>query len=88
MKLITNAVIVNEGQQKKGSVLICKAKIAAIYFGEAPSEIPSECEIIDAAGKYLLPRVIDDHVHFREPGLTHKGDIYSETRAAVAGGVT
>ena len=45
-------------------------------------------DIIDAKGKYLLPGVIDDHVHFREPGLTHKADIYSESKAAVAGGIT
>ena len=50
--------------------------------------IPSAANIIDATGLLLIPGVIDDQVHFREPGLTHKGDIYSESRAAVAGGVT
>jgi dihydroorotase len=90
MQLITNAIIVNEGRQQKGSVLIFDGKIEGIFAdGELPQKIQSECrEIIDAQDKYLLPGVIDTHVHFREPGLTHKGDIYSESRAAVAGGVT
>jgi len=83
-QLITNAIIVNEGRLLKGNVLIREGKIASIYSDEAPSD----AFVIDAAGKYLLPGVIDSHVHFREPGLTHKGDIYSESRAAVAGGVT
>ena len=48
----------------------------------------SSCKIIDAEGSYLIPGAIDDQVHFREPGLTHKGDIASESRAAVAGGIT
>ncbi|MDR1171847.1 MAG: dihydroorotase [Bacteroidales bacterium] len=85
---ITNAVMVNEGQQQKGSVLVREGKIAGIYTGEAPAEALAGSELIDAGGKYLLPGVIDDQVHFREPGLTCKGDIYSEARAAVAGGVT
>ena len=88
MKLITNAVIVNEGRQLKGNVLIREGRIANIQANGATAEIPSGCEIIDACGKYLIPGVIDSHVHFREPGLTHKGDIFSETRAAVAGGVS
>jgi len=83
-QLITNAIIVNEGRLLKGNVLIREGKIAGIYSDEAPSD----AFVIDAAVKYLLPGVIDSHVHFREPGLTHKGDIYSESRAAVAGGVT
>jgi dihydroorotase len=87
-QLITSAVIVNEGRQQKGSVLIREGRIAAVYAGETPEETPEDCVIIDAHGRYLLPGVIDGHVHFREPGLTHKGDIYSESRAAVAGGVT
>ncbi|MDR1156248.1 MAG: dihydroorotase [Bacteroidales bacterium] len=85
---IINAVMVNEGQQQKGSVLVRGGKIAAIHAGEAPAEALAGSEVIDAGGKYLLPGVIDDQVHFREPGLTCKGDIYSEARAAVAGGVT
>ena len=89
-QLITNAIIVNEGRQQKGSVLIVDEKIDEIFTnGELPQKILSECQsIIDAQKKYLLPGVIDAHVHFREPGLTHKGDIYSESHAAVAGGVT
>jgi len=87
-QLITNAIIVNEGRQQKGNVLICDGRIAGIYTGEAPPKATAGSELIDAGGKYLLPGIIDDQVHFRDPGLTHKGDIYSESRAAVAGGVT
>jgi len=87
-QLITNAVIVNEGQKKKGNILIREGRIAGIYAKEIPAFAFDGCEVIDADGKYLLPGVIDDHVHFREPGLTHKGDMYSESRAAVAGGIT
>jgi len=87
-QLITNAVIVNEGRQQKGSLLIREGKIAGIFAGEAPAEVLADSVVVDAGGKYLLPGVIDDQVHFREPGLTHKGDIYSESRAAVAGGIT
>ena len=84
---IHNARIVNEGRTYAGSVLIAGDKIAAIHEGASP--IPDDADIvIDASGKYLLPGVIDDQVHFREPGLTYKGDIESESRAAVAGGVT
>lgn len=83
--LIKNAHIVNENKIFKGDVLIQDDIIAKIG-----SNLPEENAdvIIDAEGKYLLPGVIDDQVHFREPGLTHKGDIESESRAAVAGGVT
>ena len=87
-QLITNAIIVNEGRQQKGAVLICEGRIAGIFTGETPLEAPAGCKIIDAGGKYLLPGVIDDHVHFREPGLTGKGDMSSESHAAVSGGVT
>ena len=84
---IHNARIVNEGRTYAGSVLIAGDKIAAVHEGASP--IPDDADIvIDASGKYLLPGVIDDQVHFREPGLTYKGDIESESRAAVAGGVT
>lgn len=83
--LITNANIVNEGRIFCGNILIEGEVIAKI----SESEIKTSAEkIIDAKGKYLLPGVIDDQVHFREPGLTHKGDIYTESRAGVAGGVT
>ena len=86
---IKNADIVNEGEIFRGSVLIENGKIKTILKGEIPFNFfKDDYKIIDATGKYLLPGVIDDHVHFREPGLTHKADIYSESKAAVAGGVT
>ena len=84
--LIKNATIVNEGRTFRGAVLIEQDKIAAVYEGEVESV--EGAEVVDATGKLLLPGAIDDQVHFREPGLTHKGDIASESRAAVAGGVT
>lgn len=87
--LIKNATIVNEGKKFQGSVLILDEEIAGVYTAE--EELPAATDIdqtIDANGMYLLPGVIDDHVHFREPGLTHKADIESESRAAAAGGVT
>ena len=84
---ISNVTIVNEGESLVGSVVINATKIVEICFGDA---MPSrKCdEVIDGTGMYLLPGVIDDHVHFREPGLTHKATIMSESRAAAAGGVT
>lgn len=85
--LIKNARIINEGRRFDGSVLIDGDKIAEVYEGDMPNTV-SPSRVIDAGGKMLLPGVIDDQVHFREPGLTHKGDIASESRAAVAGGVT
>jgi dihydroorotase len=85
--LIKNATIVNEGRIFKGDLLIKDEYISAIGSIEKEN-IPAGAAIIDASGLLLLPGVIDDQVHFREPGLTHKGDIFSETRAAVAGGVT
>jgi dihydroorotase len=84
-KLILNANIVNEGKVFEGDVLIKGQYIDLI--GKDLSAHHAET-IIDAKGKYLLPGVIDDQVHFREPGLTHKGNIYTEARAGVAGGVT
>lgn len=83
--LITNANIVNEGKLFEGDVLIRGQYIEVI--GKDLSSRQADV-VIDAKGKLLLPGVIDDQVHFREPGLTHKGDIHSESRAAVAGGVT
>jgi dihydroorotase len=85
--LITRAIILNEGHQTDGSVLIQDDHIAKIIprGGSVPEKVDWA---IDAGGKYLIPGVIDDQVHFREPGLTHKGDITSESKAAVAGGVT
>ena len=84
--LIKNAKIVNEGKIFEGDVLIENEYIVEI----APIISPklSNCKIIDAEGNYLIPGAIDDQVHFREPGLTHKGTIASESRAAVAGGIT
>ena len=82
--LIVNAKIVNEGKVIESDVLIRGERIEKI----GPNISAKDVTIIDAKGNYLLPGVIDDQVHFREPGLTHKGTIYTESRAAVAGGVT
>ncbi len=82
---INNATIVNEGKQITGDILVKDARIAAI--GTVPSGVKPDREI-DATGLLAIPGLIDDQVHFREPGLTHKADIASESRAAVAGGVT
>lgn len=84
--LIKNARIVNEGIVFEGDVLIENEKIRQI--ADNISAKSSECVIIDAEGSFLIPGVIDDQVHFREPGLTHKGNIASESKAAVAGGIT
>jgi dihydroorotase len=84
--LIKNAKIVNEGVIFEGDILIEGEFIKEI--GQDISPKSSETQIIDAEGNYLIPGAIDDQVHFREPGLTHKGDIASESRAAVAGGIT
>ena len=85
--LISNPTIVNNGEQFVGSIVVNDGKITEILRG---NELPrAECdEIIEATGLYLIPGVIDDHVHFREPGLTHKATIATESRAAAAGGVT
>jgi dihydroorotase len=83
--LINNATIVNEGKTFVGSLLIENNKISKVIEGKATVEAD---KIIDATGKYLFPGCIDDQVHFREPGLTHKAEIYTEAKAAVAGGVT
>lgn len=82
--LIKNATLVNEGKQFVADLLIEGDRIARI---DRDISEPG-ATVIDAAGKYLLPGIIDDQVHFREPGLTHKGDIRSESRAALAGGIT
>ena len=84
--LIKNARIVNEGEVFDGDLLIEDGRIAKIDTSIGPKS--ANVNVIDAEGKFLIPGVIDDQVHFREPGLTHKGDIYSESRAAVAGGIT
>ena len=90
-RLIYNATIVNEGRKFKGAVLIEDDHIAEVIEGEVSSSFspdPLSFISIDAEGMMLLPGVIDTHVHFREPGLTHKADIAHESRAALAGGVT
>ena len=88
--LITNANIVNEGKVFKGSVRISNGMIESVSEGSAAVQRVSGSSVIriDASGKLLIPGVIDDQVHFREPGLTHKGDLYTESKAAVAGGIT
>jgi dihydroorotase len=85
--LTSHAIILNYGSHTAGSVLIQDDSIVKIIplGGSLPAKVDS---IIDAGGNYLIPGVIDDQVHFREPGLTHKGDIHSESKAAVAGGIT
>ncbi len=88
MFLIHNAKIVNEGNSFKGSVLIENDKISKIFKADVPTSIIEKATVIDATDKYLVPGVIDGHVHFREPGLTQKGDIASESKSAVAGGTT
>jgi dihydroorotase len=85
--LIKNATIINEGKSFHSDLLIVDELISAIGAAD-DMKIPAYTKIIDATGLLLIPGVIDDQVHFREPGLTHKGDIHSESRAAVAGGVT
>lgn len=83
--IIKNANIVNEGKIIKGNVLIQDNMIEEISQNEISTNAD---KIIDATNKYLFPGCIDDQVHFREPGLTHKGEIYTEGKAAVAGGIT
>lgn len=82
--LLKSATIINEGQSKVGDVIINNDRIEKI--GTHLSD--QDAHVINCKGKYLVPGSIDDQVHFREPGLTHKADIYTESRAAVAGGVT
>ncbi len=87
--LIKNAMIINEGSSFKGHVLCENGRIAKIFRNdEPPVQTESTAVVIEAGNLVLIPGVIDDQVHFREPGLTHKGDISSESKAAVAGGVT
>jgi dihydroorotase len=84
-KLLKGATIVNEGKSFVGDILIHNHRIEKIETDITPT---SDMEVLDLSGKFLLPGCIDDQVHFREPGLTHKGSILSESRAAVAGGIT
>jgi dihydroorotase len=81
--LIANAKIVNEGKVFEGDVLI-----KGQFIEKIDNQISAPTRVIDANGSFLLPGVIDDQVHFREPGLTHKANIYTESKAAVAGGIT
>lgn len=83
--LITNARLINEGETRDADVLIDGERISKIASSIAPDE---GVEVIDAAGRLLMPGMIDDQVHFREPGLTNKGDLATESAAAVAGGIT
>ena len=84
--LIRNATIVNEGRSFRGDVYVENGLIADVSDA-IPLPTPG-IPVYEAAGKLLLPGIIDDQVHFREPGLTQKGDLLTESRAAVAGGVT
>ena len=84
--LIKNAKIVNEGTIFSGDILIEGEYIKQVAASISPKS--ADVLVIDAEGKYLLPGVIDDQVHFREPGLTHKADIETESKAAIAGGIT
>ena len=83
--LIANARIVNENSISEGDLLIKDQRITKIASDISKENVD---KVIDAKGQYLLPGIIDDQVHFREPGLTHKADIYTESTAAVAGGIT
>jgi dihydroorotase len=88
MYLIKNATIVNEGRSFVGSVLIEGEYIKAIFKADETIDFEIDCTEIDATGLLLFPGIIDDHVHFRDPGLTYKGDLFSESKAAIAGGIT
>lgn len=84
--LLQNATLIHEGTCSKGHLLIRNDEIDSIFRQE--ETLPLADETLDCEGLLLLPGAIDDQVHFREPGLTHKGDLYTESRAAVAGGIT
>lgn len=84
--LIENGTIVNEGRSFQGGLIVDGDVIAEIFEGKAPRGTYEH--VVDASGCFVLPGVIDDHVHFREPGLTRKADIESESKAAAYGGVT
>jgi len=86
--LISNATIVNEGESFNGHVLIEGAFIKDVFKGNTPEGLSENIEVINAQGLTLMPGVIDDQVHFREPGLMHKEEIYTGAKAGVAGGTT
>ena len=85
--LIQSGTLVNEGQTFEGAIIVEDGRISQIVKGNTTPEASYD-DVIDASGCFVLPGVIDDHVHFREPGLTEKADIESESRAAAAGGIT
>lgn len=85
--LISNATIVNNGESRVGSLLISGDRIESVIYESELLHVDG-CQVVDANGAYLLPGVIDDHVHFREPGMTSKADMHTESLAAAAGGVT
>ena len=84
-KLIKNGTLVNENEILQRDLLICGNRIEQIA---SKIEVSPDVEVIDASGKYIIPGLIDDQVHFREPGLTHKACIHTESKAALAGGIT
>lgn len=87
--LFHNAILVNEGESVRGWILVEGDKIARIGHGDTPADLQGNADTItDCEGAYIIPGVIDTHVHFRDPGLTEKADIATESRAAVAGGIT
>ncbi|MBO7317943.1 MAG: dihydroorotase, partial [Bacteroidales bacterium] len=87
--IILNGLIINEGREFVGNIIIDNNTITHIVEGNLDACILAMADrTIDAEGCWVIPGVIDDQVHFREPGLTHKADIATESRAAVAGGVT
>ena len=83
--LVTNARLINEGQIVDADVLIAGERIEKIASSISAGKATT---VIDAEGKYLMPGMIDDQVHFREPGMTHKGDMATESAAAAGGGIT
>lgn len=85
--IIHNALVVNEGRSFLGGVLVVRDRIAEVFEGCVPDGLAADF-VYDAGKKWLLPGVIDEHVHFRDPGMTHKADMRTESRAAAAGGVT
>ena len=97
MILLRNAVVVTSSKEAAGSVLIDGERIGGVYWQESPdydfrlfklTESNPDLEIRDLSGKHVIAGGIDPHVHFREPGLTHKADMETESKAALAGGVT
>jgi dihydroorotase len=82
--VLANGIVVNEGQTRHEDILVVGERIERIGAGP----VPADADVVDLSGLHVLPGIIDDQVHFREPGMTHKADIASESRAAIAGGVT